>query len=415
MYQSIRSLVQILLFLFLVILGTPVTEAENPAVRAITAFIRIDRAQYKSQIEEAISVLNQAKQEFEKNGYEVQYIRLTTQPFPLYIHGLTKEEALQFFKSMEALLPKKHFMGSIGPAMLSDNDDLNGIELLKEILPNSLVLYASNIVATEKGVQRKAVHASAELIKYLADHSKQSEANFAFSASALVPLNTPFFPVSYHTGAGRQFAIGLASTNLVGEAFSTANGDRESARIALQNSLNLHAAKIEEISQNVSKITGWEYMGLDTSVAPGFPGTRESIGAAIETLTGAPFGSSGTLAAAGMITEVIKAIPVKQIGYSGLMLPVMEDEILSKRWSEGRLAVDMLLAYSAVCGTGLDTVPLPGDISVEQLERIIADMATLSVKLRKPLAARLMPIAGKKPGETTEYDWLLKTKLQPLP
>jgi uncharacterized protein len=92
----------------------------------------------------------------------------------------------------------------------------------------------------------------------------------------------------------------------------------------------------------------------------------------------------------------------------------MEDEVLSKRWSHGGLKVDTILAYSAVCGTGLDTVPLPGDITIEQIEGMIADMATLSLKLQKPLAARLMPISGKKAGENTEFDWLLKTKLQLL-
>jgi uncharacterized protein (UPF0210 family) len=48
-----------------------------------------------------------------------------------------------------------------------------------------------------------------------------------------------------------------------------------------------------------------------------------------------------------------------------------------------------MLAYSAVCGTGLDTIPLPGDASQEQLEKMIGDMATLAVKLHKPLSARL--------------------------
>ena len=70
-------------------------------------------------------------------------------------------------------------------------------------------------------------------------------------------------------------------------------------------------------------------------------------------------GSSGTLTAAAIITRALKAIPVKQAGYSGLMLPVLEDTVLAQRWSEGRLAIDSLLAYSAVCGTGLDTIPSP--------------------------------------------------------
>jgi uncharacterized protein (UPF0210 family) len=95
---------------------------------------------------------------------------------------------------------------------------------------------------------------------------------------------------------------------------------------------------------------------------------------------------------------------------------VLEDAILAERWSEGVLTLDALLAYSAVCGTGLDTIPLPGDVTEDQLARMIGDMASLAVKLRKPLSARLMPVRGKKPGNRTEFDdpFIVNARIQPL-
>ena len=78
------------------------------------------------------------------------------------------------------------------------------------------------------------------------------------------------------------------------------------------------------------------------------------------------------------------------------MLPVLEDSVLSQRWSEGTFDLDSLLAYSAVCGTGLDAIRLPGDISQQQLERIIGDVASLAFKWHKPLTARLIPAPGKR-------------------
>jgi len=90
-----------------------------------------------------------------------------------------------------------------------------------------------------------------------------------------------------------------------------------------------------------------------------------------------------------------RSISVRRVGYSGLMLPVLEDPVLSERWSEGTFDLDSLLAYSAVCGTGLDAIPLPGDVSQEQLERIMGDMASLAFKWHKPLTARLIPAPGK--------------------
>jgi hypothetical protein len=68
-------------------------------------------------------------------------------------------------------------------------------------------------------------------------------------------------------------------------------------------------------------------------------------------------------------------------------------------------------------GTGLDTVPLPGDITEEQLARIIGDVATLAYKWNKPLSARLLPAPGKKAGERTEFNdpRLANATLQALP
>jgi uncharacterized protein (UPF0210 family) len=105
-----------------------------------------------------------------------------------------------------------------------------------------------------------------------------------------------------------------------------------------------------------------------------------------------------------VVTDALKAITVVKAGYSGLMIPVMEDETLAKRWSEGTLSLHGLLSYSSVCACGLDMIPLPGDVSVEQIEKIVGDVASLSVKHRKPLAIRLLPIPGKKAGEQINFN-----------
>jgi uncharacterized protein len=99
-----------------------------------------------------------------------------------------------------------------------------------------------------------------------------------------------------------------------------------------------------------------------------------------------------------------------------LMLPVLEDARIAQRWSQGYVDMDALLAYSSVCATGLDTVPLPGDISDQHLARILGDVAALAVKWNKPLTARLQPIPGKKAGDLTDFDnpFLVNAKLQPL-
>ncbi len=385
---------------------------EKPKIRTITAFINLDRAQYKEQVADALKMLRRAQTIFESRGYQVQTIRIATQPFPEYTKGLTTEQTVAFFKEYDALAVKEKFAASIGPAMLNPGDNESQADLLAEILSNTKSLNGSVAVAGEDGVNWKAVGAAARVMKKLEESTLHSQGNFHFAAIAMVPPLTPFFPAAYHTGFGHQFAIALESANVVAAAFKDAP-DLATAKQRLTDSLASSAFDIERHAGRIDQETGWAYMGIDLSPAPS---GDVSIGAAIENLTTQPVGMSGTLTAAATITAAVKDVKVKQTGYSGLMLPILEDTRLAQRWSEGHISIDALLSYSAVCGTGLDTVPLPGDISAEQLSLIIGDMASLAYKWHKPLSARLLPVLGRGWGEMTEFDdpFLVNAKLQSL-
>src|SRR5438094_3849479 len=98
------------------------------------------------------------------------------------------------------------------------------------------------------------------------------------------------------------------------------------------------------------------------------------------------------------------------------MIPVLEETVLTRRWTEGTYGLDSIRAYSAVCAGGVDTVPLPGDTSEADITRIVGDVATLAFKWNKPLAARLLPAPGKNAGEMTEFSGALANAIiQPLP
>jgi hypothetical protein len=386
--------------------------AHRPKIRAITAFIRLDRAHYESQIQETLKFLRTAKSAFEKSGYEVQTIRITTQPFPEYTQGMTTAETLAFFRAYDALAVKESFDAAIGPAMSKDSDDPRNAELLAQILASAKTLEGSVAIAGEDGVHWRSIRATASVIQYLATHTTHSQGNFNFTAAALVPPNTPFYPASF-TGDAKHFALALQSANVVADVFASVHTPDEAVS-RLRDSLGHYAQEIEATAKQVDQQSGWKYGGIDLSPAP----LKEiSIGGAIEKYYGTPLGSPGTLTVAAIVTRALKEVPVTHAGYSGLMLPVLEDSVIAQRWSEGRLTMDSLLSHSAVCGTGLDTIPLPGDITEDQLVRILGDVASLSVKWHKPLSARLLPIAGKKPGDTTELDdpFLVNAKVQPVP
>ena len=116
-------------------------------------------------------------------------------------------------------------------------------------------------------------------------------------------------------------------------------------------------------------------------------------------------GLHGSLAAAAILTEAVDRADFPHTGFSGFMQPVLEDSVLAQRAAEGTLTIKDALLYSAVCGTGLDTIPLPGDTTAEQIAPLLLDLSALAMRLDKPLTARLMPVPGKKAGDATEFDF----------
>lgn len=409
------------LFLLLALSGFSVAQTvAKPKVRTICAFIRIDRSDYRSQVGQALQVLVLARDAFVKEGYEVQTVRITTQPFPDYTRGMTREQALGFVREFDKYVSGEskrvgtNIALNIGPATMPGKEDPAAVELLTELLSTGLEANASLIVAGEDGIHWNAVRAAARLIKQVSERSDKSQGTFNFAATAMLAPYGPFYPGAWHDGSGKRFSIGLEGAGLVEQAFGEAGGDPKKAVERITSLITDHARVAERIGQQIAKQTGWEYMGFDPTPAP----LKEvSIGAAIEKFTGAPFGSSGTMTAAALITQAVKAVPVKQVGYSGLMVPVLEDARMAQRWTEGTYGIDALLAYSSVCGTGLDTVPLPGDVTEEQLARMIGDVASLAVKWHKPLTARLQPVKGKSAGQKSAFEdpFLVNAVLQKVP
>src|SRR2546427_418509 len=253
---------------------TPVVGGEpyhKPRIRTITAFVRIVPAQ---QIDAALTVLRQAKAAFEKGGYEVQTIRITTQPFARYIGDRHATEALDFFKSLDKLSKEDSFIVNIGPLTLSDSSDAGKVELLSQILAGTRA-NASIVVAGDDGVHWNAVRAAAQVMKYVENHSLNGANNFDFAAVAMVPPNAPFFPASNHDGVGHQFSVGWEGGAFVGDVVAGAHRDMQVARDRLSREFEQQARVVDAVATQVEKDSGWKYMGLDPTPAPN---TDSSIG-----------------------------------------------------------------------------------------------------------------------------------------
>ncbi len=387
----------------------------RPKVRTVTAFIELDPSRYESQISATLAALEKIKSACERAGFTVETVRITTQPFPEYTRNLSDQQALDFFRKYDQLAQKDGFDAAIGPAIgpgASRQDDSREAHLLARIIASTKILEGSIVIASDDGIRWNAVQSAAEVIHDLAGNSPNSLGNFRFAAAAMVPANAPFYPASYELNGDHTFAIGLESANVVAAAMASTR-DPGQAQRAIEDSLGRWAQQIEAIGKRAAQDTGWKYTGIDLSPAP----LKEvSIGGAIENFTGEPLGSNGTLSAVAIITSALKSIPVMRTGYSGLMLPVLEDSVIARRWNEGRLSLNSLLLYSSVCATGLDVIPMPGDTSEAEIAPILKDVASLAYKWHKPLAVRLLPVRGKAVGEQTEFQdpFLVNARIQPI-
>jgi len=339
---------------------------------------------------------------FQGSGVELQTIRFASAPFPTYLSALSSSGAIQFALDLEAALNAQGFEYlSLGPALPEYADSFH---LIPDMIQATEATFCSGMIASkEKGLSLPAARACGQIIHQLTPQDPKGFANLFFAALGNVPAGAPFFPASYHSGGPPAFAIAVEGADLAVNAFQEAPSF-SAARQDLIQAMESVGDRITKLGQTLERITGAAYQGIDFSLAP-FPEPNLSTGTAFEELGLISFGEHGSLAAAAFLADTIDRASFQRTGFSGLMLPVLEDATLAARAAEGSLGVKDLLMYSAVCGTGLDTVPLPGDINPEQISAVLIDLAALSLRLDKPLTARLMPIPGKKAGDPTEFDF----------
>jgi hypothetical protein len=411
---QVKNLRTVLIFLLLIVgLAVDVRPGSGPGadaakVRTITLGIPLTNSEFRQPVTEATSFLELAKKKVTSLGYEVQTLRVTTPPCGNYLKGMAAREIVTWGQALDEAATKGNIIVGLGPA--------NGIppETLASLLSGTKKLSATISVTTaDNRIDEASVEAAARTILALSKRTKDGIGNFNFAAIAGCPPGIPFFPAGYSSAMTSSFALGMEGAVWVQRA-SAGEKSLASIKARLRDIIHKDLTPLVETMKSLEKIGGRTFSGFDVSPAPS---GKVSIGRAIESLSGSPVGSPGTLAICAAITDVLKGLPMKTCGFSGLMLPVMEDTTLAMRAAEGRLTLDQLLLYSAVCGTGLDVVPLPGDISEEKLESIIRDVASLSVKWHKPLSARLLPVPGKKAGDLTSFNdsVLVNTRVLSVP
>lgn len=371
-------------------------------IRSITYFCDPGWPLDPAVLQQAADFIRMARLEFQQADLEVQTTRLASIPFPYLVSDASSDTALRLAQELENSPKLADFdYLAIGPAQ---PDHPWSYAAIPGLIGGTQKIFVSGLLTTAQGqLALPAVHACAQVIEDVAKISLDGFANLRFSALANVPPGGPFFPGAYHRGGVPEFALAMEAADLAVRAFQEAT-NLSQARQALRSEIEAQAARLGQIAQDLQQRTGIGFAGFDFTLAP-FPHPSRSFGKAMELLGVDGVGLHGSLAAAALLADTLDQAQYPRSGFNGLMLPVLEDAVLAERAAQGLLTVKDLLMYSAVCGTGLDTVPLPGETSAEQLAGLLLDVAALALRLRKPLAARLMPIAGKKAGDPTGFDF----------
>lgn len=377
-------------------------------IRTITIGIPEPHPLSEDTIARAAAFLGQARAEAEAAGYEVQTVRIATRPLLMDMAGADDAAVLRYADGLQSCCDTNEIgFLSLGPAPADDPAfSLARIALLPRILMGREALNATVQLATvERGVRDEAALPTALAMRELGGRSS-GDANFRFAALACCEPGGPFFPQAFHLAPEWVVTVGMQTAGTLTQALEAQKGDEQpSLRLSIvtetiRQTLEATARPVVELTSRVTAGAGFTFGGIDLSPAPM---GGESIADAIEAVGLGAFGEPGTLAVASAFTAGIKSTTLPVCGYCGLMLPVLEDATIGERCAEGDISVTSLLAYSAVCGTGLDTVPISHETEPERVAALLLDVASLAVRLRKPLSARLFLVPDGSAGDMTNF------------
>ena len=384
-------------------------------IRTITSFLTLSKemSEWEDAIIKAATFGGDLANEFHAHGYHVQSVRLVTNAFGEYLDTSSFHAVLKDMHYLQDVLkspsmPNIRIRFAIGEAKTPDE-----IALLPEMIKayGDICNACVNIDVDELGmVDRELTLCCAKSVVELGRITPRGEGNFNFTINYNCKSHIPYFPASYHNSHDENcFALGLESPDLLVEALKSLKPETDhnvkmhKSYAIMKDALQYHITDIISIVNAYEHPYKTKFAGIDTSAAPSK--SCSSMVDVYKLLGVLYFGASGTLEASALLTKVFKAQKgCDLVGFSGLMLAVVEDEGLADATTRDEFDIRALLQYSAVCGIGLDTVPIEGDTSAQKIADICCDTGTLAFRLNKPLTVRLFPVPHLKAGDMTQFE-----------
>ena len=292
--------------------------------------------------------------------------------------------------------------------------------LLIESIPMALaqterICSSVNVGSTKVGINMDAVKLLGEIVVKTAEATKD---NGSIGCAKLVvfcnaPDDNPFMAGAFHgvTEADAILNVGVSGPGVVKEALKEVRGKDFGE---LCETIKKTAFKITRVGQLVlqeaSERLGIPYGIIDLSLAP-TPAIGDSVAEILQEIGLEHPGAPGTTAALALLNDQVKKGGIMASSYvgglSGAFIPVSEDQGMIDAVNAGALTIEKLEAMTCVCSVGLDMIAIPGDTKPSTISGILADEMAIGMINQKTVAARLIPVIGKKVGETVEFGGLL--------
>ena len=273
-----------------------------------------------------------------------------------------------------------------------------------------------NVGSTKTGIDMDAVRLMGEIIKETAERTKDRDSLGCAKLVVLcnAPDDNPFMAGAFHgvTEGDAVINVGVSGPGVVNYVLK--NTCRGAAFETLCETIKKTAFKITRVGQLVaqeaSKRLGVPFGIIDLSLAP-TPAVGDSVADILKEIGLEHPGAPGTTAALALLNDQVKKGGVMASSYvgglSGAFIPVSEDQGMIDAVNAGALTIEKLEAMTCVCSVGLDMIAIPGATSAASISGIIADEAAIGMVNQKTTAVRVIPVAGKKVGETVEFGGLL--------
>jgi hypothetical protein len=293
-------------------------------------------------------------------------------------------------------------------------------ELLIRSIPQALaetrfICSSVNVGSTKTGINMDAVRLMGDIVKETAERTREHDSLGCAKLVVLcnAPDDNPFMAGAFHgvSEADAIINVGVSGPGVVKHVLQGLHG---AGFEELCETIKRTAFKITRVGQLVAQEAsarlGIPFGIIDLSLAP-TPAIGDSVADILQEIGLERAGAPGTTAALALLNDQVKKGGVMASSYvgglSGAFIPVSEDQGMINAVECGALNIEKLEAMTCVCSVGLDMIAIPGDTPATTIAGIIADESAIGMVNQKTTAVRIIPVVGKKVGDTVEFGGLL--------